>query len=578
MFNLTFIAQVLFVTTAINLVVTYISWQRRKSKGGLYFSLGMISITFWTLAAGFDYAAVEVPVKVFFATLEAWGYMIALPMFALFTLSFAGYEHMIEKNWVKALFILIPVSNILLISTNGLHGWVWDGFIQSEGNIVIFEHGTAFKWITINGYLTMFVILAALWIAIRKGSDVTRRQGRLLLGATLFPLIANVAYQFLGGGVKGVDWTSVTFSVTGLLFLLALYGTRFMDIVPIAREKLMSSLGDGMIVLDTQNRIIDINDIAADMIGAELDTLLGKKLADFFSNVDPLSESVDDELRTELIFEKTDKRFFDVLVSPLYEGKRNKLLGRLIIARDITERKQAGLLLEERLLEIQELHQSLQDSQAQLLEQQRALAVEEERQRMARNLHDSITQSINGMVLFSDTLASALEKGNLDHATRIMQRLRESARQSLKEARLMLYQWQDSGPERSTNLIQGLEDRIAAVESRVGVRTQLIHEGSLEHCPVEWHENLYWLAVEALNNALKHAQARSVEIVIRCSPERLELEVIDDGIGFDIHKVEVGRMGLKNLRDRADIIGGMLNIKSSPSKGTTVRFFIEIKA
>ena len=142
----------------------------------------------------------------------------------------------------------------------------------------------------------------------------------------------------------------------------------------------------------------------------------------------------------------------------------------------------------------------------------------------------------------------------------------------------MLYELQGSGPERSVDLVRDLKDRLAMVESRVGVRTRLIQEGSLESCPPEWYENLFWIAVEALNNSLKHAQARSVQIVIRCSDHRVELEVIDDGKGFDLHRVETGGLGQKNLRARADIIGGTLEVESEPSKGTTVRFSAEIKA
>jgi signal transduction histidine kinase len=284
----------------------------------------------------------------------------------------------------------------------------------------------------------------------------------------------------------------------------------------------------------------------------------------------------DKEIRTELEFGQMDKRYFDVLTSPLFEDQ-TRVVGRLIIFRDITERNQARLEMEERLLEIQELHRDLQESQAQLVEQQRNLAMLEERQRLARELHDSVNQTINGMVLFTETLAATLEKNNVERARQIMERLQESAKQSLKETRLMLYGLQDSGPKRNVDLIRNLEERLATVEGRVGVRTQLIQDGAMEYCPSEWQEDLFWIAVEALNNSLKHAQARSVQIAIHCSRERVELEVTDDGVGFDTGRVKVGGLGLKNMQERADIIGGTLRMESEPSIGTTVRFEAEIR-
>jgi PAS domain S-box-containing protein len=221
---------------------------------------------------------------------------------------------------------------------------------------------------------------------------------------------------------------------------------------------------------------------------------------------------------------------------------------------------------------------ALHEAQAELVAQQRTVAVLEERQRVARDLHDSVSQSIHSMVLFSETLAATLEKHNFERAKQIMERLQESARQSLKETRLLLYELQTSGPERSVDLIRDLETRLATVERRAGIRAQISQEGSLEYCPQEWYENLFWITIEALNNALKHAQARKMRIVFRFSPQHLELEVSDDGRGFNIDKPRAGGMGLDSMRARAEILGGELTIKSEPQKGTTLHFTATIKA
>lgn len=205
------------------------------------------------------------------------------------------------------------------------------------------------------------------------------------------------------------------------------------------------------------------------------------------------------------------------------------------------------------------------------------LAALEERQRLARDLHDSVNQSIHGLVLFSETLVSTLEKNNIDRARHIAERLQESARQALKETRLMLYEMQTTDPERSVNLIKDLETRLVTVERRAGVKAQIIEEGSLDHCPRAWHENLFWIAIEALNNALKHAQARKMQIVVHCSPKTMELKIVDDGIGFDPGKPRVGGMGLQNMRDRAALLGGQVTILSTPGRGSCVHFNAEIK-
>jgi PAS domain S-box-containing protein len=205
------------------------------------------------------------------------------------------------------------------------------------------------------------------------------------------------------------------------------------------------------------------------------------------------------------------------------------------------------------------------------------LAAIEERQRLARDLHDSVNQSIHGLVLFSETLVSTLEKNNIDRARQIAGRLQESARQALKEARLMLYEMQPSHLTSGVDLIRDLETRLATVERRAGVKAHIFQEGSMDDCPQAWYENLFWITIEALNNALKHAQARNVQIEICCSQERLELKVSDDGIGFDSDKPHMGGMGLRTMRERASVIGGELKLYSMPGKGSSVRLSAEVK-
>ena len=205
------------------------------------------------------------------------------------------------------------------------------------------------------------------------------------------------------------------------------------------------------------------------------------------------------------------------------------------------------------------------------------LAAVEERQRLARDLHDSVNQSIHSLVLFSETLTSTLQRNNLDRARQIADRLEESARQALKETRLLLYEIQAPASESTVDLVQALEMRLATVERRAGVMAQIIQEGSLEYCPEAWREDLFWITIEALNNALKHAQARHIKIVIRSLPHRFEMEVIDDGIGFDPDKPRVGGMGLRNMQERAKLIDGRLAIRSTPGKGSRVCFSADIK-
>lgn len=347
MFKFTVIAATLLITASLNIISTTISWSRAKSRIGLYFAIGMTGVTFWTLASGLDYAAVPIPLKIYFAKWEYVFYHITLVFFLMFIMSFAGYKTLLKNKLVITVLWVIPTINILLAWTNDWTGWLWVGFVESNfgNNTIIFEHGFAFLWVTATGYMLLASIIAASWIAMRRSFGFARRQGQVLFYGSLLPLIGNLIYLFQPPAFDGVDWSSIFISGSSVLFLWAFYGTNLINVIPIAREKLMDRSGDGMIVLDSRNYIIDINESAARLLNLTVASLLGKKLADYLPNAKFLSrEALEEELSTELEIEAPTPRFFDVLVTPLFEGQKT-IIGSLVVLRDITKRRQNELRL-----------------------------------------------------------------------------------------------------------------------------------------------------------------------------------------------------------------------------------------
>jgi PAS domain S-box-containing protein len=196
-------------------------------------------------------------------------------------------------------------------------------------------------------------------------------------------------------------------------------------------------------------------------------------------------------------------------------------------------------------------------------------AVMDERRRLARDLHDSVTQSLYSLTLLAETGRRSAKAGDLEGVVDYLGRLGRVAQQALKEMRLLIYELRPLALERD-GLAGAVQQRLDAVEGRAGVETRLLVEkdGQLA-APVE--EALYRIAVEALNNTLKHAEARLVEVRIRVGDDHAELEVVDDGRGFDPQIVgDTGGMGLITMRERAERVGGTLTILSAPGEGTRV--------
>ncbi|MBK9924202.1 MAG: diguanylate cyclase [Anaerolineales bacterium] len=356
MFAITPIVISAFISTVIFAIITMIAWRRKQEQFGFYFAMMATCDTFWTAMVTLGYAAVPISLKVFLAILDAWGYITSQAFLLLFALSFAGYERIAETKWMKAIVVFYSISNILLVSTNPWHGLYWTGFIPQADNIVVFVHGPMFAYTVVSGYTLIVSALVIVTVGTSRGSSIMKRQARWLVAALLVDIFLNIAYLTNIIGLPGVDWSSATSSLFGLFVLWALYGDKLLDITPIARNKLINNLSDGMIVLDQQNRITDINRSAAEMFGKTEGTLLGKRIQDVLPLMQThVEQPLGNEVKFELHFDDGSQRYYDALLSPLKETLPNRIIGRMIIFRDITERKMNEL----RLLQ---LHKAVEQS------------------------------------------------------------------------------------------------------------------------------------------------------------------------------------------------------------------------
>ena len=240
-----------------------------------------------------------------------------------------------------------------------------------------------------------------------------------------------------------------------------------------------------------------------------------------------------------------------------------------IIGIITVDRRQAGGYSEEevRLTTAFADQAALGLGNARLYQQAEQLAVMEERSRLGRDLHDSVTQSLYSLTLFAEVGRRSAEAGDLKQVSEYVVRLGQVAQQSLKEMRLLVYELRPAALE-TEGLVGALQQRLDAVEKRAGVEARLLVEAMAE-LPPSVEEGLYRIAQEALNNSLKHAGASSVTVRILVGPEWAELEVSDNGRGFDLEQVtDRGGIGLSSMRERAERLDGSIKIISKPGEGT----------
>jgi len=207
---------------------------------------------------------------------------------------------------------------------------------------------------------------------------------------------------------------------------------------------------------------------------------------------------------------------------------------------------------------------------ARLQQQAEQLAVLAERQRLARELHDSVTQSLYSITLYANAAALALAAGKIDATAGYLQELQETAQEGMRDMRLLIFQLHPPVLE-TEGLVAALQARLAAVEGRAGLQTEFHIEGE-RRLPIAIETELYWIAQEALNNVRKHAAARQVVVHLRFTDASICLEIRDDGVGFDPDAVSVERWGgLHTIAERTARIGGVLTYESKPGEGTRVK-------
>jgi signal transduction histidine kinase/DNA-binding response OmpR family regulator len=203
-----------------------------------------------------------------------------------------------------------------------------------------------------------------------------------------------------------------------------------------------------------------------------------------------------------------------------------------------------------------------------LILQARQAAVDAERQRLARELHDSVTQSIYSLILLSSGWESMARQGTLVDPAESFRSLGDVGQQALREMRLLLHQLRPSIVEEE-GLVKALQQRLDQVERRANIDTELTVQGNLQALPKNVEDQLFNIAQEALNNSLRHARARQVKVRLEEGQGRIKLVVEDDGTGFDTHAKYAG-MGLETMRERARSIQGRIELDSELNRGTRV--------
>lgn len=535
------------------------AWKHRTVPGAGPFAVQMWFSALWAGFAAIEMAAMAEPTRVFWFKLER---MMAPP--TMTALLFFALEYANSGKWMsrrKALVLSAPaLFATALMATNDLYHLFWtrlwfDGFVR-------FELGPLNSVFV--GYILLLPTLALLIFLrlVLRSRGVYRGQAFLLLTGNALPLSAYLLQRAGINPVAPLDPTVLMLNVTGLLFTLAIYRFGMLGVIPVGRDAAFEGMPSAVLILDAENNIVDFNPAAGQLLALAAGTIghpAQQRLAAFPDLLRLLEQQAPEN--TEITGDAAGgSRCFQVEVSPLNDGRGFKL-GRLIWLRDVTAQK--------RLRELE-------------LRQQRTQAMVEERERLARELHDSAGQVLAYVSMQAQAIRKYVHDGQGAVAEEQLTRLAETARESHTDIRESILSLK-AGAGQEWRFFVVLQQYLDTFADHYGIRTELVIPAGLSEEAFEPDAGLQLLRVtqEALTNVRKHAQARRVEVRLEQQDGHLQIVVADDGCGFDPDRSidgEHDHFGLTFMRERLAVIGGALAVHSQPGAGTQVVLTVPLRA
>ena len=338
----------LFLTTTVTWMMAAIVGRRKNKPGAVPLSLMLLAMGLWSLGASLEFMAVSLEAKDFWVKWAWTGVVFVGPFLLLAALYQTAHEKILKSAWLPLLWVM-PVVTVVIIFTNSWHHLMWRSlnWAAANSNAVVYDFGGWF-WVHIlftNGIIITAAILFTHTLLRRRGVYRWQSLGALL--ALSFPWIANFLY--LSGLGPGVDFTPVSFGLTGLVITLVFMRFRLLDLTPIAREKVIENMSEGMLTLDPQDQVVDFNPAALHLLGLDSVSPLGKAIAEIASNWPDLLaqyQRLDGSQGKFIVRGHTPPRHLSVRVTPLMD--RAELVGRSLMLHDITDLKQTEISLQQK--------------------------------------------------------------------------------------------------------------------------------------------------------------------------------------------------------------------------------------
>jgi PAS domain S-box-containing protein len=325
-------------------VALYVWPRSATASGGTALALLAFACAEWSLGYALEIAGADLPTKIFWGKSQYIGIVMVPLLWVIFAYSYSTKGTRMTRRTVSLLSI-VPLITLVLAFTTELHGLIWkDVQVRTVGTFSALEvtHGLWFwiYWI----YSNILLLVGTIFIlrSFNRTKGLFRRQNMILLIAVLTPWVGNVLYVSGLSPIPNLDLTPFAFTISIVVFTWGIFRFKLVNLAPVARDLVVEKMPDGMIVLDAQGHIVDINPAVQNALGVSASQAIGQRAKDLFNAWPSLVERYENMLEAQdeiVLGEGESQTWYELRMSPLVNS-RDRLLGRVVTVRNITETKQ----------------------------------------------------------------------------------------------------------------------------------------------------------------------------------------------------------------------------------------------
>jgi PAS domain S-box-containing protein len=326
------------------LIAVY-AWTRRSTAGAPALVLLASAIIVWSLGYTLEIASSTLSAKIFWGKVQYLGIVSAPLLWFIFGYNYSRPGQRLSHRTMFLLSIVPLITLVLVFTTEG-HGLIWreiSAVAAGDAAVLDVSYGLWF-WIH-SAYSYILLLLGTIYILrpVRHLWGPYRGQALALIVAVAVPWISNFLYLTGNNLIQNLDPTPFAFTVSLLALTWGIFGFQLINLSPVARDLVVDEMRDGMLVLNTQNRIVDLNPAAKRLLGLSGQQGVGQPVADVINQWPQLLDRFRDarEALEEISVGAGEaQRWYEVRIAPLTD-RRQRVAGRVITVRDITARKQA---------------------------------------------------------------------------------------------------------------------------------------------------------------------------------------------------------------------------------------------